>query len=199
MPTVVTEGATQRMPRADTLPGVELRLNVLLLRGLDGDSGAYRSFLKDSSAHLRAFLRRRLQAWPDEVEDLVQESLLAIHNQRHTYDPAVPLTSWMHAIARYKLIDWMRRHGRREALNSPLDHPDELFAGSDEEAGNARRDLATLLATLPDKQRQAIVATRLDGLSVREAASLLQLSEADIKVSVHRGLKLLANKMREQV
>lgn len=189
----------QRIQQENPLQAKELRLHSLFVRGLDGDNAAYRSFLQDSAAHLRAFLRRRLQRWPDAVEDLVQESLLAIHNQRHTYDPGAPLTSWMHAIARYKLIDWMRRHGRNEALDTTLDDAGELIAGSDtdDDAATAGRDLAVLLATLPDKQRLAIVATRLDGLSVREAAALLHLSEADIKVSVHRGLKTLALNMRD--
>lgn len=189
----------QRIQEENPLQAKELRLHGLFVRGLEGDNAAYRGFLQDSAGRLRAFLRRRLQRWPDAVEDLVQESLLAIHNQRHTYDPAAPLTSWMHAIARYKLIDWMRRHGRREALDTTLDDAGELIAGSDSDhdAATAGRDLAVLLATLPDKQRLAIVATRLDGLSVREAAAQLGLSEADIKVSVHRGLKTLALNMRE--
>lgn len=175
----------------------ETRLHMAFVQGCKGDAVAYRQFLQGATVHLRAFLRRRLQGWPDMVEDLVQESLLAIHNQRFTYDPAAPLTSWMHAIARYKLVDWLRRHGRREALDTPIDDADVLPGAADSEAGTAGRDLAVLLATLPDKQRQAIVATRLDGLSVREAAHLLGLSEADVKVSVHRGLKMLSLKLRE--
>lgn len=71
----------------------EDRLRELLVRGLVGDGAAYHAFLKDLSTHLRAFFRRRLSGAPDEVEDLVQESLLAVHNKRHTYDPGQPLTA----------------------------------------------------------------------------------------------------------
>ena len=99
----------------------EDRLRDLLVRGLAGDAGAYHAFLNDLSAHLRAFLRKRLTRLPDEVEDLVQESLLAVHNQRHTYDPAQPLTAWVHAIAKYKLIDLLRRRAGREQLSDPID------------------------------------------------------------------------------
>jgi RNA polymerase sigma-70 factor, ECF subfamily len=88
---------------------VEARLRGLLLSSLDGDSGAYRIFLQELSALLRGYLRGRLARMPDEIEDLVQETLLAIHNQRHTYDKAQPLTAWVHAIARYKMIDLFRR------------------------------------------------------------------------------------------
>jgi RNA polymerase sigma-70 factor (ECF subfamily) len=118
---------------------VEERLRGLLLRGLEADAGAYQRFLKELSAHLRAFLRRRLAQRPDEVEDLVQETLLAVHNQRHTYRADMPVTAWVHAIARYKLIDWLRSHAVKESRNDPLDEADELFASSDSEAAEARR------------------------------------------------------------
>lgn len=186
----------QRITEVPVLRHTELRLHALFLQGLDGDAQAYRRFLQTTATHLRAFLRRRLSSWPDEVEDLVQESLLAIHNQRLSYDTGVPLTAWIYAIAKYKLIDWLRRHARRESLHEPLDDENALFSSVDQEAGEARRDLAKLLATLPDKQRDAIIYTKLDGLSVREAASALQMSEAAVKVSVHRGLKTLATTLR---
>jgi len=191
----------QRIPEVNSLRGTELRLHALFLQGMDGDAIAYRSFLQATATHLRFFLRRRLSRWPDEVEDLVQESLLAIHNQRLTYDTAVPLTAWMYAIARYKLIDWLRRHAQRDRLHDPLEEIDEgetaLFSSADEAAGEARRDLAKLLATLPDKQRNAIIHTKLEGMSVREAADLLQMTDTAVKVTVHRGLKALANILRD--
>ncbi|WP_058049717.1 sigma-70 family RNA polymerase sigma factor [Janthinobacterium sp. Ant5-2-1] len=189
----------QRIPVSEHLHGTELRLHGLMLRGLDGDAAAYRSFLQATSGHLRAFLRKRLQRWPDDVEDLVQECLLAIHNQRLTYDAGVPLTSWIHAIARYKLIDWLRRHARREAQHLPYDEEDgaqELFSSADAEAAEASRDLAKLLATLPAQQRDAIVHTKLDGWSVRDTAAAMDISEASVKVAVHRGLKALAANLR---
>lgn len=175
---------------------VEERLRGLLLQGLDADAAAYQRFLKELSAHLRAFLRRRLAQRPDEVEDLVQETLLAVHNQRHTYRPEMPVTAWAHAIARYKLIDWLRSHAAKEARNDPLDDADELFASSDGEAAEARRDLGQLLQTLPDKQRLPIEYVKLEGLSVVETARLTGLSESAVKVGVHRGLKALAAKIR---
>lgn len=177
---------------------IELRLHALLVQGLSGDAAAYRDFLQTSTTHLRAFLRRRLSRWPDEVEDLLQESLLAIHNQRMTYDPSAPLTAWMYAIAKYKLIDWLRRHARREMKNDVLDDENELFSTADADANEAQSDLATLLELLPEQQRAAIIHTKIDGWSVRETATALKISEASVKVAVHRGLKALAEKLREQ-
>ena len=176
----------------------EDRLKDLLVRGLAGDAPAYHAFLKDLSAHVRAFLRRRLARLPDEVEDQVQETLLAIHNQRHTYDAGQPLTAWVHAIARYKLVDLLRRRGGHEALNDPLDDECDVLAGSETEAADARRDIARLLGRLPDRQRLPIIHIKLEGLSVVEAARLTGMSESAVKVGVHRGLKALAAMMRKE-
>jgi RNA polymerase sigma factor (sigma-70 family) len=175
---------------------VEHVLHDLLLRGLDGDAGAYHAFLQKLSTHLRAFLARRLFGWPDDVEDLVQESLLAVHNQRHTYQRDQPLTAWVHAIARYKLIDLLRSKSVKEALHDPLDDELELFAESATEASDARRDLAGLLDTLHDRHRLPIVHVKLQGMSVAEAAEATGMSESAIKVGIHRGLKVLAERIR---
>lgn len=176
----------------------EAHLRGLLVRGLDGDATAYRTFLQALATHLRAFLRGRLTRWPDEVEDLVQETLLAVHNQRHTYDVGQPLTAWIHAIARYKLVDALRRRAGRESLNDPLDEESQIFAASDTDAADARRDVAKLLDKLPDRQRLPIVYTKLEGRSVVETAQLCGMSEAAVKVNVHRGLKALATLIREE-
>jgi RNA polymerase sigma-70 factor (ECF subfamily) len=180
----------------DDVNASEERLRALLVRAIAGDAAAYHVFLRDLGAHLRAFLRKRLARLPDEVEDLVQETLLAVHNQRHTYDESQPLTAWLHAIARYKLVDLLRRRARRDLLNDPLDDGNELLVASDTEAADARRDVAKLLDTLPDRQRRPIVHVKLEGLSVAETAKLTGMSESAVKVGVHRGLKALAARIR---
>ncbi|SEA07363.1 sigma-70 family RNA polymerase sigma factor [Variovorax sp. YR216] len=179
--------------------GAEQELHELFLRGLEGDATAYRTFLQKLSAHLRAYLARRLFGWPDEVEDLVQECLLAMHNQRHTYQSDQPLTAWVHAIARYKMIDLLRSKAGREALHEPLDDELAVFAESATEASDARRDLAGLLDTLPDRHRLPIVHVKLEGLSVAETAKLTGMSESAVKVGIHRGLKALALKIKEAI
>ena len=173
---------------------IEAELRTLFLLGLDGEHAAYQAFLQKLSVHLRAFLRRRLFGWPDEVEDLVQECLLAMHNKRHTYQSDQPLTAWVHAIARYKLIDLLRSKSGREALHDPLDDDLAVFAESSTDASDARRDLTGLLETLPDRQRLPIEHVKLKGLSVAEAAALLGMSESAVKVGIHRGLKALGKR-----
>ncbi len=190
----------QRIPVSEALRATEQRLHALMVASQAGDAAAYEALLRAMAPHLRSFLRRRMQRWPGEVEDILQECLLALHNQRHTWDENLPVTAWMQAIAKYKLIDWLRRHGRREAHH--VEYDDEAgFAGEDgagtQAANEASRDLAVLLALLPQQQQDAIAHTKLDGWSVRETALALRISEASVKTAVHRGLKALAEKLRK--
>jgi RNA polymerase sigma-70 factor (ECF subfamily) len=175
----------------------EERLRGLLLVGLGGDAAAYHAFLRELAAHLRAFVRKRLARRPDEVEDIVQESLIAVHNQRHTYDPAQPLTPWLHAIARYKLVDCLRRLGDAPLGGDAFDAAAELLQAADPQAAEARRDVARLLDLLPERQRLPIVHMKLEGRSVVETAQLTGMSESAVKVGVHRGLKALAASLRK--
>ncbi len=192
----VTKHAFNTNKGKHLLPGEE-HLRDLLVLGLSGDSVAYHRFLKELSAYLRGFFRRRLSGLPDEVEDLVQEVLLAVHNQRHTYDPGQPVTAWAHAIARYKMIDLLRRRGSRESLNVPLDDEFELSGSYDGSAGEAGRDVLKLMARLPQHLRLPIQHMKLEGLSVVETARLTGMSESAVKVGVHRGLKTLSAMIKE--
>lgn len=171
----------------------ELQLRALFVNALDGDAQAYAAFLKQIARRLRAYLRRRLYGWPDDVEDLVQECLLAMHNQRRSYLREQSVVAWAQAIARHKLIDLLRAKAAREQLHEPLDDadPNFLVATADEETA-ARRDVLTLLAELPDRHRLPILHVKLEGLSVAEAARRTGMSESAVKVGVHRGLKALA-------
>jgi RNA polymerase sigma-70 factor (ECF subfamily) len=171
----------------------EERLRSLMLQSLSGDGASYRMFLDELSLHLRSFLRRRLTRQPEEIEDIVQELLLAIHNQRHTYDARLPLTVWVHAIARYKVIDWLRRSSRHDLLNDSLDEREELFAAPDDTgAAEASLDITKLLQQLPERQRLPIQYVKIEGGSVADAAKRIGISESAVKIGIHRGLKVLA-------
>jgi RNA polymerase sigma-70 factor (ECF subfamily) len=171
----------------------EERLRSLMLRSLSGDGACYRLFLDELSLHLRSFLRRRLSRQPEEIEDIVQELLLAIHNQRHTYDATLPLTVWVHAIARYKVIDWLRRRSRHDLRNDSLDEREEIFAAPDDTgAAEASLDIAKLLQQLPERQRLPIQYVKIEGRSVADAAMRIGISESAVKIGIHRGLKRLA-------
>jgi RNA polymerase sigma-70 factor (ECF subfamily) len=171
----------------------EARLRALLLQGLAGDEAAHRAFLTEAAALLRAYFRNRLRGAPEDAEDLVQETLVALHTRRDSYDQNYPLLAWLYAIARYRLIDHLRRAKHRR--HDTLDGFDPGEADPEYEASDARRDVATLLERLPEKQRTAIRMVKLEEKSVREAAELTGLSESDVKISIHRGLKALTRLM----
>jgi RNA polymerase sigma-70 factor (ECF subfamily) len=165
-----------------------------MVQAMAGDDAAYRVLLKELSVQLRGFYKRRLRDVDLEVEDLVQETLLAIHNQRHTYDTDRPFTAWCHAIAKYKLIDLLRRR-RRKPSTIDVDDETELFAIEELDAAEARRDLGHLIEKLPDRWRLPIVHMKIEGRSVAEVATLIGMSEAAVKVNVHRGLAALAKRV----
>ena len=174
----------------------EDRLKEVFVGGLSGNAEAYRRFLEALTGHLRAYLRRRLSGLPDEVEDLLQELLFAIHNQRHTYDTTQPLTPWIQAIARYKIVDLHRRRARHESLQDPLEDHLPILGETDQEATTTHYDVAKLLELLPDRQRLPILCVKIEGSSVRDAAQRIGMSESAVKIGIHRGLKALAAKLR---
>lgn len=137
---------------------------------------------------------------PDEVEDMVQEVLLSVHLHRGSYDGSVPVSAWVQAVARHRLIDHWRRRGRQPQTLQFDDGTEsgEGMAGDEgrQASHEARRDLRQLLQTLPEAQRRAIELTQLAGLSGAEAAAAIGASESAIKVQVHRGLKRLAAQVR---
>lgn len=163
-------------------------------RSLGGDGRAHEELLKALAPILRSYFRRRLSARPEDVEDLVQESLFAVHTRRSTYEPSRLLLPWVFAIAKYKLIDQVRRWRR---LGVTLELSETLASDDSEDTAAARLDIDSVLATLPQKQAQSIRAMQIDGDSAAAAAARHGWSESDVKVSVHRGLKALKARFAE--
>lgn len=183
----------------------EAELKALFVSALAGDNGAYERFLSRAAGRARVFLARRLVQRPGDVEDLVQETLLAVHNHRATWRAAEPVTPWLLAITRYKMIDALRTAAWRRGADVPLGTDSafdalhgESLADPDAGAAEARRDLGVLMRALPERFAAAIVAVKIEGLSVAETAARLGISEASVKVTVHRGLKLLASNVRKE-
>jgi RNA polymerase sigma-70 factor (ECF subfamily) len=174
----------------------EARLKALMLRGLGGEAVAHRELLAVMAGLLRGYFGRRLSDGAADLEDLVQDTLLAIHLRRETYDTAQPFTPWAYAVARYKLMDHFRRRGVRRTV--PLEDAGELIAVETAESGAVRRDLDKLLMTLPDRQRTLVMDVRITGLSMEEAATKAGMTVTAVKVSVHRALKLLSKRVSDE-
>lgn len=150
-----------------------------------GHGGAYRRLLAELSDWLIRYFQRRLPI--GEVDDAVQETLLAIHRRRHTYDPQQPLGPWVAAIAKRKWIDQLRSIGRRptEAL------PDDLATGDHEAAVTSASVLAGLLDQLRPVQARVVLLVKVQGYSIDDACRETGLSASAVKMNIHRGLMRL--------
>jgi RNA polymerase sigma-70 factor, ECF subfamily len=165
----------------------------LMTRSLEGDAAAHRDLLQSLATHLRGYFHGRLHGDAD-VEDLVQETLLAVHLKRETFDVNERVTGWVFAIARHKLIDWYRRRGARLVI--PIEEAGDVFINESHDDATVEKDLARLLGELPEKQATAIRCMKLEGLSAAETAARTGQSVSAVKVDVHRGLKKLIDRMR---
>ena len=183
-----------------TISSEEPELRALMLAAMGGDEASHKSLLMKLSAYLRAYFKgqlARIGRSASDAEDLVQETLIALHTRRHTYDRSQPLTPWVYAIARYRLVDYLRRT-KAAKMDVPVEEAEGVFAVDDVSAVDSGLDLTKLLAQLTPKMRQAIQFVKLDGLSVSEAAKRAGMSQSAIKVSVHRGLKALSLLVKER-
>jgi RNA polymerase sigma-70 factor, ECF subfamily len=169
----------------------EAELSRLMNAADAGDERAYRDFLRRAAKLVSDFVRPRIFAGGIDPEDIVQDVLLAIHRKRHTRRPDVPIAPWLYAIARYKLIDALRRRSRRsetaieavaDALAAPEGESVRLW-----EVEKAVEDLAP-------GQRAVVSAISVQGRTISEAAQDLGMKEPAVRVAFHRGLAAIAAK-----
>jgi RNA polymerase sigma-70 factor (ECF subfamily) len=171
----------------------------LMRSAISGDDAAYQRLLSAIAPVLRATARRGLTraGQPvDQAEDIVQDILLAVHLKRHTWDANAPFAPWLFAIARNKLIDALRRRGRRVFVNID-DFTDVIPSEAPEETVPAR-EAAAHLEALPARQRDVLQSIAVDSASIKATAAKLSMSEGAVRVALHRGLASLTAKLRKQ-
>jgi RNA polymerase sigma-70 factor (ECF subfamily) len=171
----------------------------LMRSAISGDSAAYRRLLKAITPVLRAAARRGLTraGQPvDQSEDIVQDILLAVHLKRHTWDPNAPFAPWLFAIARNKLIDALRRRGKRIFVN--IDDFAESIADQPAAETASPTEVAAQLETLPARQRDVLQSIAVESASIKDTAKKFAMSEGAVRVALHRGLSSLTAKLREQ-
>lgn len=169
----------------------EAELARLMRAAIAGDEKAYRDFLHRASALVRGYCRRRIVHGGVDPEDVVQETLLAVHVKRHTWRQDAPVLPWMLAIARFKLIDAFRRRGRRIEID--IDDVAEQLAAPEPEAVSAR-DVSRILGSLAAGQRAVLSSISVEGRSIGETATRLGMSEAAVRVALHRGLAAISKR-----
>jgi RNA polymerase sigma-70 factor (ECF subfamily) len=169
----------------------------LMRAALRGDTGSYRRLLGELAPVLRGLARRGLalhKLGPEDVEDVVQETLLALHLKRHTWNEARPLIPWVRAIARNKLVDNLRRRGREAHL--PIEDFSDSLAGDPEPSGMNGADARTVIERLKGREREIVVAISIEGASARQVAERLGMTEGAVRVALHRALQSLAKSFR---
>ena len=170
----------------------------LMRSAIAGDSAAYHRLLRAVTPVLRAAARRGLAraGQPvDQSEDIVQD-ILAVHLKRHTWDVNAPFAPWLFAIARNKLIDALRRRGRRVFVD--IDDFAEILPGEHRPRRLPRRArLPAQLQTLPARQRDVLQSIAVDSASIKDTAAKFSMSEGAVRVALHRGLASLTAKLRE--
>ena len=171
----------------------------LMRSAISGDDAAYYRLLKAVTPVLRAAARRGLTraGQPvDQSEDIVQEILLAVHLKRHTWDASAPFAPWLFAIARNKLIDALRRRGRRVFVN--IDDFAEMLPGEAPAETASASEVAVHLQSLPARQREVLQSIAVDSASIKDTAAKFSMTEGAVRVALHRGLTSLTAKLREQ-
>ncbi len=165
----------------------------LLLGALSGNEASYRQFLGNVSGYLRGWAQaslKRAGRSPAEAEDIVQETLIAIHTKRHTWDTAQPVGPWLHGVARHKLIDALRRRTGHDHLS--VDEFAEIIPAPQPDGELASSDLLKMVGTLPKRQASIVQALFVDGQRTADVATALNMSEGAVRVALHRALKQLA-------
>ena len=171
----------------------------LMRRGNAGDGGAYRQLLKALVPVLRAVTRRGLARAgqpTDQSEDIVQDVLLAVHLKRHTWDADALFLPWLFAIARNKLVDALRRRGRRVFVN--IDDLTEPLASEPVADTITASEVVVHLKGLPKRQRDVLQSITVESNSIKATAVKLAMSEGAVRVALHRGLARLAAKLRNE-
>jgi RNA polymerase sigma-70 factor (ECF subfamily) len=162
----------------------------LMRAAITGDERAYEQLLRQIAGLVRGFARRKVQSGIDP-EDIVQETLLAIHMKRHTWRTDAPVAPWIYAIARHKLIDAFRRRGSR--MEIAIGEIAETCADPEPET-IGQREINRALATLSLGQRSVVAAISVEGHSISETAKRLGMSEPAVRVALHRGLAAIAKR-----
>ena len=163
----------------------------LMRAAISGDERAYGDFLRGAACLVRSFARRKIVHGGIDPEDIVQETLLAVHLKHHTWRQDAPITPWLYAITKYKLIDAFRLRGRRAEID--IDEIAETFPEPVSEAVSDR-EIGRALAMLAPGQRSVVAAISVDGRSIGETAKWLGMSEMAVRVALHRGLAAITGR-----
>ncbi len=168
----------------------EQRWSRLMVAAQCGNERDYEQLLRELCTFIEGYLRSRIGAH-QSIDDWVQDILIAIHRGRHTYNPKRPIRPWLFAIIRHQTIDGLRR---QKSYRKMIEQQTEQIACQQNQTHPAADSVlleGRLLQALKPQHREALTLTKLIGLSHKEAAEQLGVSEVSLKVRVHRAIKQL--------
>ena len=162
----------------------------------EGNKACYNRLLSEIAPFIRNYIVGKL-ANPDWAEDVTQEVLISVHKSLKTYDRARPFKPWLMAIVNFRYTDYLRKHySSRGDKQTSLDNPDYISAAVTEEAfAGEYKDVEAALATLPEKQRVVFEMMKIQGYTAQEVANEVGMSVSAVKVSAHRTLAKLKEKL----
>jgi RNA polymerase sigma factor (sigma-70 family) len=171
-------------------------LDVLMHAAQLGDERAYRALLAEVALRMRRLVCARAP-WLGraDVEDIVQDILLALHTARATWDPTRPFMPWIAGIARNRLADHARRYVRRQAFDQAAQDLAEVFSttpGQTHAEGVVNlMSVRRAMEGLTTGERDAFELVRLRQMSLAEAAEKQGSTVGAMKVAVHRATRKL--------
>jgi len=173
-------------------------LDDLLRAANHGDQRAYTAFLRAITPIVRGIARSRGSGLgPDACEDIVQETLFAIHQKRHTWREDMAVRPWLYSIVRYKVVDAFRARGRRVQVS--IDDFAAVLPAPAEIDPTERTDMDRVIGRLDSRSARIVRAIGLDGSSMAELSGELGMTETAVRVALHRALKKIAQLRREMI
>jgi RNA polymerase sigma-70 factor (ECF subfamily) len=172
-------------------------LEMLMRQALNGDQRAYADLLRETARFLRPFFRKKLSS-DEAVDDLLQEVLISIHKARHTYDGLRPYKPWAYAIARFRLLDYLRIH-YTDRLRSAVE-VSEVENTLQDDVTESRIDYESInrkIHKLPEKQMVILQMLHQQGYTAKEVAERIGMSETAVKVAAHRAYKAIRQQLEE--
>jgi RNA polymerase sigma-70 factor (ECF subfamily) len=170
-------------------------------RYCDGDAAAFQELYRQIAPRILSYFLRMARERA-LAEDLLQITFLKIHRARGAYVRGADPMPWIYAIAHRAFLDEMRKRQRAKVqLSAAGDDMPEPAVGIDGQSAESRdeprhdseltRAALAALERLPEKQREAVVLTKLDGKSIAEAAAITGTTPGAMKVRAHRGYEAL--------
>jgi RNA polymerase sigma-70 factor (ECF subfamily) len=182
---------------------LESQLKSWLLAALNGDQDAYQNFLNRVAGIVGAYFMKSMNPRnrsPQRVEELAQDVLLSIHQKRATYQTSMPVLPWVYAIARYRLIDAVRRDARRPRFANWEEGYEDLLWTEAQQGGAASSDqqVEALLEGLGDRQKEIMVLAKVEEVPLSDIAEKFEMSLSAVKVTVHRAVKTMRKRQLEK-